>query len=117
LHAIKLNISWRVLLAFGLASLVLDALSNPQTVLPLALAPWTPPPGLTLAFLLLYGLHYAPLLIGVTFLANMPIYGAAAGLAAGAVGGGSVDAWAVGPGGVAAEGSGGSIRISVRSAI
>jgi len=75
LHPIKLNISWRVLLAFGLASLVLDALSNPQTVLPLALAPWTPPPGLTLAFLLLYGLHYAPLLIGVTFLANMPIYG------------------------------------------
>jgi two-component system, LuxR family, sensor kinase FixL len=75
LHAIKLIISWRVLLAFGLASLVLDALSNPQTVLPLALAPWTPPPGLTLAFLLLYGLHYAPLLIGVTFLANIPIYG------------------------------------------
>ncbi len=75
MHPIKLNISWRVLLAFGLASLVLDALSNPQTVLPLALAPWTPPPGLTLAFLLLYGLHYAPLLIGVTFLANMPIYG------------------------------------------
>lgn len=75
MYPIKLNISWRVLLAFGLASLVLDALSNPQTVLPLALAPWTPPPGLTLAFLLLYGLHYAPLLIGVTFLANMPIYG------------------------------------------
>jgi signal transduction histidine kinase len=75
LHAIKLNISWRVLFAFGLASLVLDALSNPQTVLPLALAPWTPLPGLTLAFLLLYGLHYAPLLIGVTFLANIPLYG------------------------------------------
>jgi len=76
LPPIKLNISWRVLLAFGVASLLLDALSNPQTVLPLALAPWTPPPGLTLAFLLLYGLHYAPLLIGVTFLASMPIYGA-----------------------------------------
>ena len=76
MQAIKLNISWRVLLAFGVASLLLDALSNPQTVLPLALAPWTPPPGLTLAFLLLYGLHYAPLLIGVTFLASMPIYGA-----------------------------------------
>ncbi len=64
-----------MLLAFGVASLVLDALSNPQTVLPLALAPWTPPVGLTLAFLLLYGLHYAPLLIGVTFLAGLPIYG------------------------------------------
>ncbi len=75
MQKIKLNISWRVLLAFGLASLVLDALSNPQTVLPLALAPWTPPPGLTLAFLLMYGLHYAPLLVVVTFLASMPIYG------------------------------------------
>ena len=63
------------MLAYGLASLALDALSNPQTVLPLALAPWTPPPGLTLAFLLLYGLHYAPLLIGVTFIAGLPIYG------------------------------------------
>jgi signal transduction histidine kinase len=76
LPAHKLNVSWRVLLAFGVGSMLLDALSNPQTVLPLALAPWTPPPGLTLAFLLLYGLHYAPLLIGVTFLAGMPIYGA-----------------------------------------
>jgi signal transduction histidine kinase len=71
----KYVISWRVLLAYALASLLLDALSNPQTVLPLALAPWTPPPGLALAFLLLYGLHYAPLLIGVTFLVGLPIYG------------------------------------------
>lgn len=73
--ATKLVISWQVLLAYALASLALDALSNPQTVLPLALAPWTPPPGLTLAFLLLYGLHYAPLLIGVTFLVGLPLYG------------------------------------------
>lgn len=63
------------MLAFGVGSLFLDVLSNPHTVLPLALAPWTPPVGLTLAFLLLYGLHYAPLLIGVTFLAGLPIYG------------------------------------------
>ncbi len=75
LTAIRQAVSWRVLLAYGIASLLLDGLSNPQTVLPLALAPWTPPPGLTLAFLLLYGLHYAPLLIGVTFLASLPIYG------------------------------------------
>ncbi len=71
----KFAVSWKVLLAYALASLVLDALSNPQTVLPLALAPWTPPPGLTLAFLLLYGLHYAPLLIGVSFLVGLPLYG------------------------------------------
>ena len=75
LTAVRRAVSWRVLLAFGIASLLLDALSNPQTVLPLALAPWTPPPGLTLAFLLLYGLHYAPLLFCVTFLAGLPIYG------------------------------------------
>lgn len=70
------HISWKVLLAYGIGSIALDALSNPQTILPLALAPWTPPPGLTLAFLLLYGLHYAPFLIVVTFLAGLPLYGA-----------------------------------------
>jgi len=75
LIAAKPVISWKVLLAYALASLALDALSNPQTVLPLALAPWTPPPGLALAFLLLYGLHYAPLLIGVTFLVGLPLHG------------------------------------------
>lgn len=73
--AAKLVVSWKVLLAFGLASMVLNALSNPQTVLPLALAPWTPVPGLTIAFLLLYGLHYAPLLIAVTFLVGLPMHG------------------------------------------
>jgi signal transduction histidine kinase len=54
---------------------MLDILSNPETVLPLAFAPWTPPPGLTLAFLLLYGLHYAPLLVAITFLVGLPLYG------------------------------------------
>lgn len=68
-------ISWKVLLAYAVASLVLDALSNPQTILPLALAPWTPPTGLSLAFLLLFGRHYAPWLIGITFLVGLPLYG------------------------------------------
>ena len=68
-------VSWKVLLAYGIGSLALDAVSNPQAVLPLALAPWTPPLGLSLAFLLLYGLHYAPLFIAVTFLVGLPIYG------------------------------------------
>lgn len=68
-------ISWKVLLAYALCSLALDAASNPQTVLPLALAPWTPPIGLSLAFLMLYGTRYAPWLIGVTFLIGIPIYG------------------------------------------
>ena len=72
---INFPVSWKVLLAYGIGSLALDAVSNPQTVLPLALAPWTPPLGLSLAFLLLYGLHYAPLFIAVTFLVGLPLYG------------------------------------------
>lgn len=68
-------VSWKVLLAYAVGSMVLDAISNPQTILPLALAPWTPPTGLSLAFLLLFGLHYAPWLIAVTFLVGLPLYG------------------------------------------
>lgn len=68
-------ISWKVLLVYALGGLVLDAASNPQTVLPLALAPWTPPLGLSLAILLLYGARYAPWLIAVMFLVGLPIYG------------------------------------------
>jgi len=71
----RFAISWKVLLAYAIASLLLDLLSKPDTVLPLALAPWTPPPGLTLAFLLLFGLHYAPFLFGIIFLLGLPLYG------------------------------------------
>jgi len=63
------------LLAYALGSLVLDAASNPQTVLPLALAPWTPPLGLSLAILLLFGARYAPWLVVVVFLIGLPIHG------------------------------------------
>ncbi len=69
------DISWKVLLAFALGSLVLDAVSHPQAILPLTLAPWTPPPGLTLAFLLLFGLRYLPWLLLVTFLIGLPVNG------------------------------------------
>ncbi|MBU1664697.1 MAG: hypothetical protein KKG92_04760, partial [Gammaproteobacteria bacterium] len=69
------SVSWKVLLAYALCSLGLDAASSPQTVLPLALAPWTPPLGLSLAFLLFYGARYAVWLIAVTFLMGLPIYG------------------------------------------
>jgi two-component system sensor kinase FixL len=68
-------ISLPVLLSYGLASLALDAVSNPQTILPLALAPWTPATGLSLAYLLLFGSQYAPWLIGITFLIGLPLYG------------------------------------------
>ncbi|PIW38695.1 MAG: hypothetical protein COW23_05295 [Hydrogenophilales bacterium CG15_BIG_FIL_POST_REV_8_21_14_020_62_31] len=70
-------ISWKVLLAYALGCLVLDAVSHPQTVLPLALASWTPPSGLSLAFLLLYGLRYIPWLVLITFLIGLPINGPA----------------------------------------
>lgn len=69
------NISWKVLLAFALGCLVLNAISHAQTVLPLALAPWVPPPGLTLAFLMLYGMRYMPWLVAVTFLAAIVLNG------------------------------------------
>lgn len=68
-------VSWQVLFAYALCSLLLDMASDPQTVLPLALLPWTPPTGLALAFLLLYGTRYAPWLIAVTFILGLPIHG------------------------------------------
>lgn len=70
-----MGISWKVLLAYALCSLILDVASNPQTVLPLALLPWTPPIGLSLAFLLRYGARYAPWLILITFLLGLPFHG------------------------------------------
>jgi signal transduction histidine kinase len=69
------DISWKVLLAYAIGCLVLDAVSHQKTVLPLALTSWTPPPGLSLAFLLLYGLRYIPWLVLVTFLIGLPING------------------------------------------
>ena len=68
-------ISWKVLLAYAIGTLALVAVSTSQSMVPLAVAPWTPPPGLALAFMLLFGLHYAPWLIAVTFLVGLPRYG------------------------------------------
>jgi signal transduction histidine kinase len=69
------DISWKVLFAYAVGCLVLNAVSHPQTVLPLALSSWTLPPGLSLAFLLLYGLRYIPWLVLVTFLVSLPANG------------------------------------------
>lgn len=69
------DISWKVLLAFALGCVVLNAVSHAHTVLPLALAPWVPPPGLSLAFLLLYGLRYIPWLIAVTLMVGLLLNG------------------------------------------
>ena len=67
--------SWKVLLAYAVGGVLLDALSHPKTLLPLALTPWTPPPGLTLAFLLLFGVRYWPWLALMTVLAAIPVNG------------------------------------------
>jgi two-component system sensor kinase FixL len=71
-----LNISWKVLLAYAVGCLVLNAVSQSQAVLPLSLTAWTPPPGLALAFLLLYGLRYIPWLVLITNLVGIPLNGA-----------------------------------------
>ncbi len=67
--------SWKVLLAYAFGSLILNTLSHPQNILPLALTPWTPAPGLTLAVLMLFGLRYWPWLVAVTFLVDLPTHG------------------------------------------
>ncbi len=65
----------RVLLAYVAGVLILDFLSPPATLLPLSLTPWTPPPGLTLAFLLVFGVRYAPGLLLATLVAAVPVNG------------------------------------------
>lgn len=72
--------SWKVLLAYAAGSLILHAASNPQTILPLALVPWTPPLGLSLAILLLFGARYAPWLVLMVFLVGLPVHGQPASL-------------------------------------
>jgi len=67
-------ISWQILVVYAIGSILIDTVSNPQNVLPLALAPWTPSLSLSLAILLLYGSRYAPLLVITTFLIGLPIH-------------------------------------------
>lgn len=53
----------------------LDWISYIHPVLPIAITPWNPPPGLSLAFLLLYGLRNWPALVVAAFLADVLVRG------------------------------------------
>jgi len=53
----------------------LDWVSYIHPVLPLAITPWNPPPGLSLALLLLLGLRYWPALFFATLLAELLVRG------------------------------------------
>jgi integral membrane sensor domain MASE1 len=53
----------------------LDWVSYIHPVLPLAITPWNPPPGLSLALLLLLGLRYWPALLLAALLAELLVRG------------------------------------------
>ncbi len=53
----------------------LDWVSYIHPVLPLAITPWNPPPGLSIAFLLLLGLRYWPALFVAALLAELLVRG------------------------------------------
>lgn len=56
----------------------LDWVSYIHPVLPLAITPWNPPPGLSIAFLLLLGLRYWPALFFAALLAELLVRGLSA---------------------------------------
>lgn len=53
----------------------LDWISYIHPVLPIAITPWNPPPGLSLVFLLRYGLRNWPALVAAAFLADVLVRG------------------------------------------
>jgi two-component system, LuxR family, sensor kinase FixL len=59
--------------AYVLAYVVLDWVSYIHPVAPLAITVWNPPPGLSLALLLGFGLRYAPALFLAAFLAEVTV--------------------------------------------
>src|SRR6266581_8953146 len=66
--------------AYIAAYVALDWVSFIYPIAPLGITPWNPPPGLSLALLLRYGLHQAPWLFVAAFAAEILVRGAPAPL-------------------------------------
>jgi signal transduction histidine kinase len=67
-----------VIVAYVAAYVALDWVSFIHPVGPFGITPWNPPPGLSLAFLLRYGLHHAPWLFVAALAAEFLVRGAPA---------------------------------------
>ena len=63
--------AWRILAGYLFLYVFMDWVSYIHPVLPLAITPWNPPPGLSLAFLLLYGVRQWPALFIAALLAEV----------------------------------------------
>jgi signal transduction histidine kinase len=66
--------------AYVAAYVILDVVSYIHPVAPYAITPWNPPPGLSLALLLAFGLRYAPALFVAALLAELLVRGGGAGM-------------------------------------
>ena len=66
---------WPLVAAYLALYVVLDWISYIHPVLPLAITPWNPPPGLSLAFLLLAGVRKWPALFIAALLAEVFVRG------------------------------------------
>lgn len=67
--------AWRILAGYLFLYVFMDWVSYIHPVLPLAITPWNPPPGLSLAFLLLYGIRQWPALFIAALLAEIFVRG------------------------------------------
>ena len=66
---------------YVVAYVILDVASYIHPVAPYAITPWNPPPGLSLALLLAFGVRYAPALFVAALLAELLVRGGGAGVA------------------------------------
>jgi two-component system sensor kinase FixL len=70
-----------IVAAYVVAYVLLDFVSYIHPVAPFAITPWNPPPGVSLALLLAFGLRYAPSLLLATVLAELFVRGGSARVA------------------------------------
>ena len=74
------NVRPAVVAGYLLAYVVLDWVSYIHPIAPYAITPWNPPPGLSLALLLIFGLQYAPALFIAALLAEAVVRGGGSSL-------------------------------------